>query len=123
MASSTEFSNLFSSVTQSYLTLCNFGSFSDSQVSDVAVTSEHDCWRKATLGRLESGKGRVYLSLSLEIKKQSRIGTPLVAQWLRLLPSNAEGLGLIPGQGTRSHVPQLKIPHVAIRTQHSHINK
>ena len=69
MASSTEFSNTFSSVTQSYLTLCNLGSFSDSQVSDVAVTSEHDCWRRATLSRLEWSKGRVYLSLSLEIKK------------------------------------------------------
>ena len=28
--------------------------------------------------------------------------TFLVAQWLRLYPSNAEGLGWIPGQGTRS---------------------
>ena len=84
---------------------------------------EHDCWRRATLGRLGWGKGRLYLSLSLDIKKQSRMGTPLVAQWLRLLTSNAGGLGLVPGQGTRSHVPQLKIPHVAIKTQRIHINK
>ena len=31
-------------------------------------------------------------------------GTSLVVQWLRLHTSNAEGMGLIPGQGT-------KIPH------------
>ena len=42
--------------------------------------------------------------------KQSRGGTSLVVQWLRLLPSqNAEGLSLIPDQGTRSHMLQLKI--------------
>ena len=35
-------------------------------------------------------------------------GTPLVVQRLRLLASNAGGQGSIPGQGTRSHVPQLK---------------
>ena len=32
----------------------------------------------------------------------------LVVQWLRLA-SNAGGLGLIPGQGTRSHRPQLRV--------------
>ncbi|TEA37329.1 hypothetical protein DBR06_SOUSAS1910012, partial [Sousa chinensis] len=29
----------------------------------------------------------------------------LVAQWIRLRTPNARGLGSIPGQGTRSHVP------------------
>ena len=32
----------------------------------------------------------------------------LVVHWLRLQAPNAGGLGLIPGQGTRSHVPQLR---------------
>ena len=32
----------------------------------------------------------------------------LVVQWLRLLTPNAGGLGLIPGQGTRSCVSQLR---------------
>ena len=36
--------------------------------------------------------------------KSTRTGTSLVVQWLRLCASNAEGVGLIPGQGT-------KIPH------------
>ena len=36
------------------------------------------------------------------------VGTCLVVQWLRLHASNAGGLSLIPGQGNRSHMPQLK---------------
>ena len=36
-------------------------------------------------------------------------GTFLVIQWLRLCTPDARGLGSIPGQGTRSHMPQLKI--------------
>ncbi|TEA31633.1 hypothetical protein DBR06_SOUSAS7710076, partial [Sousa chinensis] len=30
----------------------------------------------------------------------------LVVQWLRLHARNTGGLGSIPGQGTRSHMPQ-----------------
>ena len=30
---------------------------------------------------------------------------------------SAGGPGSIPGQGTRSHMPQLKIPHAATKTQ------
>ena len=36
---------------------------------------------------------------------------------------NAGGLGSITGQGTRSHAPQLKIPHATTETQRSQINK
>ena len=36
---------------------------------------------------------------------------------------NAGSSGSIPGQGTRSHMPQLKILHAATKIQHSHINK
>ena len=32
-------------------------------------------------------------------------------QWPRLHAPNAGGPGLIPGQGTRFHMPQLKISH------------
>ena len=35
--------------------------------------------------------------------------TSLVVQWLILLTPNAEGLGSIPGQGTRSYKLQLKV--------------
>ena len=36
-------------------------------------------------------------------------GHSLVGQWLRLCAPNAGGLGSIPGQGTRSHMPQLRV--------------
>ena len=40
-------------------------------------------------------------------------------QWLRLHVPNTGGLLLIPGQGTRSHMPQLKIPHAAMKIPHA----
>ena len=50
--------------------------------------------------------------------------TSLVVQWLRLHAPNPKE-GLIPGQGSRSHMPklraqmlQLKIPQVAMKTPH-----
>ena len=64
-------------------------------------------------------------------------GTSLVTQWLRLQALNAGRPGSIPGQGTRSHMPQLrdhmsqlKTPYAAraailcttTKTQHSQIN-
>jgi len=33
----------------------------------------------------------------------------LVVQWLRLHAPNGGGPSLIPGQGTRSHIPQLRV--------------
>ena len=36
-------------------------------------------------------------------------GTSMVVQWLRLHTPNAEGPGSIPGQGTRSHMLQLRV--------------
>ena len=44
-------------------------------------------------------------------------GTSLVVQWLRLKAPNAGGLSSIPGQGTRSRMPQLKIPHASTKDQ------
>ena len=50
-------------------------------------------------------------------------GTSLVVQWLRLCTPNARGQGLIPGQRTRSHMPQLKILHVSTKTRYIQINR
>ena len=36
-------------------------------------------------------------------------GTSLVVQWLRLRAPNAGGLSLTPGQGTRSHMLQIRV--------------
>ena len=38
-----------------------------------------------------------------------------MVQWLRLPVPNAEGLGSIPGRETRTHMPQLKILHAAMK--------
>ena len=38
-----------------------------------------------------------------------------MVQWLRPCALSAGGPGLIPGQGTRSHMPQLKILNVAAK--------
>ena len=51
------------------------------------------------------------------------IGTCLVVQWLGLRVPNAGGPGSTAGQGTRSHMTQLKIPCAATNTHHSQINK
>ena len=45
-----------------------------------------------------------YRKYAIEIQ---RSGTFLVIQWLSLCTPNARGPGLIPGQGTRSHILQL----------------
>ena len=59
-------------------------------------------------------------------------GTSLVVQWLRLHTPKVRDLGLTPGHGTRSPMPQLKIQHAATKieipndatkTWHSRINK
>ena len=42
-------------------------------------------------------------------EKKMRRGTSLVVQWLRFRAPNAEGPGSIPGQGTRSHMPQPRV--------------
>ena len=44
-----------------------------------------------------------------------RTGASLVVQWLRLQALSA---GSIPGQGSRSHVLQLKIPHATRKMPH-----
>ena len=51
------------------------------------------------------------------------IGTSLVVHWLRLHAPKAGHLGSIPGQGTRSHMMQLKIPHAATKSWHSQTDK
>ena len=42
-------------------------------------------------------------------------GLPWLAHWLRLHIPNARGLGLIPCQGTRSHVPQIRVHVLQVR--------
>ena len=51
------------------------------------------------------------------------MGTSLVVWWLGLCAPNAGGLGSIPGEGIRPHMPQLKILHATMKTQDRQINK
>ena len=46
-------------------------------------------------------------------------GTSLVVLWLRLRAPNSGGSGLIPGQETRSHMMQLKVPLLQLKTPHT----
>ena len=46
-----------------------------------------------------------------------------MVQWLRPHAPNAGDPGSIPGQGTRSHLAQLEVPHAAARTWNSQIIK
>ena len=50
-------------------------------------------------------------------------GTFLVGQWLRLLLPTQGPRADPPGQGTRSHTPQLKIPSATTKTWSNQINK
>ena len=45
-----------------------------------------------------------------------------MVQWLKIRAPNTGDLGSIPCRGTRSHMPQLKIPHASAKTRHSQIN-
>ena len=55
------------------------------------------------------------LILDLCVYKNDILGTSLVAQWLRFHAPSAVVLGLIPGQGIRFHMLQLKIPGASTR--------
>ena len=52
----------------------------------------------------------IYMKCLKSNHRESRsVGTSLVVQWLRLCVHNIRGLGLIPGQGSRSHMLQLRV--------------
>ena len=70
-----------------------------------------------TYGQLVYNKG-IYNG-----EKQTLQGIPLVVQWPRLHIPSAGCWGLIPRQGTRSNILQLKILRATTKTQHSKISK
>ena len=49
------------------------------------------------------------------VYKITILGASLVVQWRRLRSPNAGGPGLIAGQGTSSHMPQVNIPHATTK--------
>ena len=46
---------------------------------------------------------------AIHLHRNHRVGTSLVVQWLRLHASTSRGPGSIPGWGTGSHTPQLRV--------------
>ena len=66
---------------------------------------------------------RVFSYINFFIFSFENPGASLVAQWLRLCVPNAGGLGLVPGQGTRSRTLHLRILHATTKTHRSQINK
>ena len=54
--------------------------------------------------------------------ERSKAGVSLAVQWLTLCAANTGGLSFIPGQETRSHMLQLKIPSATTKTWCSQIN-
>jgi len=73
--------------------------------------------RAHSMGRgLREGQSQGLEGKNKKTIQNTKAGTPLIVQWLRLRSLNAGGTGSNPGQGTRSHMPQTK-------TWHSQINK
>ena len=58
--------------------------------------------------KIHTGFGRQYEKKEYFINNVYA-GTSPVVQWLRLDAPSAEGIGSIPGQGTRSHMLQLRV--------------
>ena len=70
----------------------------------------NDFWQGCQDG--STGKWHLFQKLMLgnwvSTCKRVKLGTSLVIQWLRLCVPKAGGPGLIPDQGTRSHIPHLQ---------------
>ena len=52
-----------------------------------------------------------------QLSMHEHLGIFLVVQWLSLRVPIPGGLGLTPGQGTRSHMPKLKITHATTKIE------
>ena len=57
----------------------------------------------------------IWKIMFIKILKTHKSGTSLVVQWLGLSAPNAEGPGSVPGQETRSHMPQLRLCMLQLR--------
>ena len=84
--------------------------------------------RKYFPKRIESKVSKRYLythihSSFIHSSQKMEAGTSVAAQWLRLRNFDSGGPGLIPGQGTSSHMLQLEILYAATKNWHSQIKK
>ena len=71
-------------------------------------------------GLLQGGEvGGRHGKTSNGLSQENWTGTSPVVQWLRLCPLNIGSWGLIPGQGTRSHMPQLRACVMQLKIWHA----
>ena len=75
---------------------------------DKAVAAAKDAFENGEWGRMNA-RDRGRLMYRYDFFKSTSLRTSLVVQWLRFHAPNAEGPGLIPGQGTRSHMLQRRV--------------
>ena len=69
----------------------------------------------------QSVRRKISQSLNSLAFKASGLGTFLMVQWLRPMPSNAGGVGSIPGQGTK--IPHASGPKIQNIRQKQYCNK
>ena len=91
----------------------NLFTYSDTQPEGMETRQQLFCV-KHQLGNFYIPKGLVRGQWKWWLRGHG--GTPLVVQWLRLPALNAGGLHLIPGQGPRSHMPQLRVHMPQLKT-------
>ena len=70
---------------------------------------------KSPLSSEDSAQLKINKIIKISTWVNRILGSSLVVQWVRLHTLDAGGLGLIPGQGIGSHMPQLKIWHAATK--------
>ena len=85
-------------------------------------------WESRDANRAESHAVGASAEVSPEtcllcLAKESLVGDFPDGPAAKTVCPRAAGPGSIPGQGTRSHVPQLKIQHATAKTWHSQISK
>ena len=95
----------------------NIGNEKESHSAEIADTKKKTEYSE----QLYANKSEILMENEKFLKNCNE--TPLVIQWLRLHAPKARDPGSIPGQGTRSHMSQLKIPCATTKTWHKQINK
>ena len=67
---------------------------------------------RGSVGKVENGEKEIVLKADL-------CGTSPAVQWLSFPTPNAGSLGWMPGPGTRSHMPQLRVHALQLKTLHA----
>ena len=107
----------FSSVAQSCPTLC------DPMDWSLPGSSVHGIFQARVLEWVANPQQMGNWKSDFNTVGNDGTSTSLVMWWLRLHVPHAGGLGLIPGQGTRSCMPPLKTLHATTKTGYSKKNK